>query len=252
MNVSHCFNQAAHTYDNHATIQRCAGNFALDVCGTDLGEMVLDIGCGTGYCTAVLAKRCASVFALDLAPQMLSKTQLRAASNIYPVLADAKQLPFQNQSLPFVFSNFAMQWCHLPMVLQEVKRILKPQGTLVFTLPLCGSLREIAQAWQYLDTKPHINRFYSHHDIQAALDKADFRVSHAQHFVLQQQFSSPLQLLHSIKAIGASHVQQKKAPGLLGRQKFKRLLTAFDQQKNNEGSYPLSYHIGLYKAHATG
>ena len=70
--------------------------------------------------------------ALDIAPNMLKETRLRS-EKIQPVLADAQKLPFKDQSFSFIFSNFALQWCHIPTVLNEVKRILEPQGS--FVLP---------------------------------------------------------------------------------------------------------------------
>ena len=71
-----------------------------------------------------------------------------------------------------------------------------------------------------------------------------------QKFVLQQQFLCPLELMKSVKAVGANHVYGPKSKGLFGRQKFKRLLAAFAQQKNTQGTYPLPYYVGLYKVHA--
>ena len=43
MHVSERFNQAAHQYDSHAYVQRCAGNFAFDLCPTTIDGNILDI-----------------------------------------------------------------------------------------------------------------------------------------------------------------------------------------------------------------
>jgi malonyl-CoA O-methyltransferase len=43
-------------------------------------------------------------------------------------------IPLKDQSLEFIFSNGLLQWSsHLPFLLREIKRILKPEGCLLFS-----------------------------------------------------------------------------------------------------------------------
>ena len=133
------FGAAARHYDAHARFQQEVGQALLDlmpdgqagteltVSGLDLDTAVyrrglpgslpdglpetgLDLGCGTGFFLPHLARRCHRLHGLDLAPGMLAQAALRG-SGAQLVCGDAEQLPFADQSLDWVFSSLALQWC---------------------------------------------------------------------------------------------------------------------------------------------
>jgi ubiquinone/menaquinone biosynthesis C-methylase UbiE len=97
----------------------------------------LDIGCGEGHNTRLLAKRGAEMIAIDIsdifihhAAQVLSEEQ-----TIKYGVASAVHLPFANSAFDFVtgFMSF-MNIPELELMLAEVYRVLKPQGFVQFSI----------------------------------------------------------------------------------------------------------------------
>ena len=106
------------------------------------GEMILEIGFGTGHCLAALAKAVGPdgrVIGLDISDGMLSmasellqKEGLDERVDLH--LGDAASLDFiKSNSLDGVFMSFTLElfdYPEIPRVLQECHRVLKPEGRL--------------------------------------------------------------------------------------------------------------------------
>ncbi|HEY7063032.1 MAG TPA: class I SAM-dependent methyltransferase [Chloroflexota bacterium] len=102
--------------------------------GVDLPRPLLDIGCGDGNFAATV--RAEPVDAgVDLNP---AKIREAARRGIYcrAIVADATSLPFPNGAFSSVMSNCAIE--HVPrldVLLSEVRRVLRPGGTFVTSVP---------------------------------------------------------------------------------------------------------------------
>lgn len=106
----------------------------LDAADIKHGMRVLDLACGTGIATSLAAARGARMSGVDFSPAML-----KAARQRYPAIefreADATALPFEEETFDVVIANFGMNHFSFPLdVLTEVRRVLKPEGRLVFTV----------------------------------------------------------------------------------------------------------------------
>jgi SAM-dependent methyltransferase len=93
------------------------------------GRRILDLGCGKGRFARALGERGARVIGLDLSAAMLDE-----ATGIDRVLASARRLPFGAASFDGVVAVEVFE--HLPprsldQVCGEVRRVLRPGGTLV-------------------------------------------------------------------------------------------------------------------------
>lgn len=103
------------------------------------GMLVLDIGCGTGRVTRALARAGAKVNACDMDSNALG--ELKATSEGLPIiaqLADARKLPYEDQSFDAVFFAFNGLDFLRPLdererVILEMSRVLKPGGHLVIS-----------------------------------------------------------------------------------------------------------------------
>ena len=103
------------------------------------GDIVLDVGCGTGEITlrAKLQAKDGKVFGIDPAPEMIAAARKKAAREKLDIdfrVGVIEALPFPDSSIDVVTSSLMMH--HLPVELKvrglgEVYRVLKPGGRLL-------------------------------------------------------------------------------------------------------------------------
>ena len=98
------------------------------------GKTALDIGCGTGEFSRLLASRFDTVFALDLSPNMIAVARQRSRqfSNIDFQVADIMNWELPSEKFDAIVSIATLH--HLPIenLLPDLKAALKPGGKLVF------------------------------------------------------------------------------------------------------------------------
>lgn len=92
---------------------------------------VLDLGAGTGHQSAQLHLLGYEVVAVDL------PNSAYALERVYPILDyDGYKLPLQNGSIDLVFtSNVLEHVSDIKIVLDEIKRVLTPNGVMIHILP---------------------------------------------------------------------------------------------------------------------
>lgn len=109
-------------------------------------KTVLELGAGSGRITLPLAAAGIEVVALDRMQPMLDRLVERAddddvSHNVEPVLADMRELPFDDESFHHVISPFnALQhlytWSDLLQCFREVHRVLEKGGRFAFDVLL--------------------------------------------------------------------------------------------------------------------
>jgi SAM-dependent methyltransferase len=108
----------------------------LGVLGPLDGLDVAELGCGTAYVSAQLARRGARPVGVDLSPEQLRSARRCQAlfGPTFPLVeASADQLPLRSCSFDLVVSEYgAAPWCRPDRWLAEAARLLRPGGRLVF------------------------------------------------------------------------------------------------------------------------
>lgn len=246
--VRMAFERAAGTYDRSAVLQREVGKRMLERLDlvTCSPQTVVDVGCGTGYCTRALRSRYrrARVVGVDIAQSMLKAARKSAGwfGRQRYVCGDAGHLPLADHIADIVVSNLTLQWCDTDKVLAEFARILRPGGLLMFTSFGPDTLRELRVAWQAVDNRAHVHDFVDLHDFGDALMRAGLAepVMDAEHFVLT--YPDVEAVLRELKALGAHNVSHGRHRGLTGKTLFRLFREAYAQQAR-DGQIPATYEV---------
>jgi len=104
-----------------------------------VGNIVLDIGCGTGFLSLGVAKavgKSGKVFCIDISEEMMKKARdnlsRAGVSNVEFRVGDAENIPLEDSSVDKVVGNMVLHHCPKPeYAIKEMARVLKPKGRLV-------------------------------------------------------------------------------------------------------------------------
>jgi len=93
------------------------------------GEKVLEVGCGTGADLLQFAKHGALATGVDLTTNHVELARIRVGELAVVHKADARQLPFEDESFDYVYSHGVLHHCDEPeQVVREMTRVLRPGG----------------------------------------------------------------------------------------------------------------------------
>ena len=108
----------------------------LGVLGDVAGLDVIELGCGTAYFSAWLARRGARAVGVDLTAAQLDtarRCQQQFGVDFPLIEADAAAVPLRDASFDLVVSEYgASVWCDPQRWVHEAARLLRPDGRLVF------------------------------------------------------------------------------------------------------------------------
>uniref|UniRef100_UPI0037E8AD14 putative methyltransferase DDB_G0268948 n=1 Tax=Semicossyphus pulcher TaxID=241346 RepID=UPI0037E8AD14 len=94
-------------------------------------ELAVDVGCGSGQGTVLLAKHFASVVGTDISPAQVEVAQQHSKEpNVTYRQCVAEELPFADSSVDLMTAMSAFHWFDRPRFLREAHRVLKPRGCL--------------------------------------------------------------------------------------------------------------------------
>lgn len=248
------FDRAAATYDAAAILQkevRVRMLARLDYLRI-APEIILDAGAGTGHAGRALAERYqgSRVVALDIALGMLRRAEAGQpwwrqwlGHGRRSVCADIEQLPLASQSMDFIWSSLAIQWCNdLDATFAGMARVLRPEGLLMFSTFGPDTLKELRAALAADPAHVHVSRFIDMHDIGDALVRNGFAapVLDVEHFELT--YDDVIGVMRDLKAIGARNAAQGRRRGLEGKG-FLRLLTENYERFRRNGKLPATFEV---------
>ena len=148
--------------------------------------VVLDVSTGAGHTALAFAPHVARVVAADLTPQMLEAAQKlaheRQATNIEFRLADAQQLPFDNDYFNLVTNRIALH--HYPdmrAAIREMARVCQSGGLVALVdniVPPDEHAAEFINRFETLRDPSHHWAFSVAH-LEAAFAEAQLAVTHS-------------------------------------------------------------------------
>lgn len=247
--IRRAFARAAPGYDEAAFLQREVADRLLE--RLDMiriePERILDLGCGTGRASEILKQRHrkARVVGLDLAHAMAGRCRRRSRwmRPVDAVCADAARLPLASDSIDLVFSSLMLQWVGDRVAcFDELRRVMRPDGVLLFTTFGPDTLTELRQSWAAANGHAHVHDFDDMHHIGDELVQAGFRDPVMDAETITVNYADAQHLMRDLKAIGAHNASAGRSRGLTGRGRFQRMLDGYEQYRT-EGRLPATWEV---------
>ena len=196
------FSRYAHTYDNHAQLQKLMAEKLASFLPNDTPEQILEIGCGTGLFTKyLLAKPAKKIFLNDISPGMIKHMRLKISLPPYSqiILGNAELLKFQMVNM--IAANAVFQWFKNPrVVLGRLNSYIKKNGSLVFSTFGPSTLAELRKVAQL--ESPAL--LLSKNEWCKLIEEASFTVNLSAKESHKTFFPSTLSLLKNLQQIGAA------------------------------------------------
>lgn len=237
------FGRAASTYAQVAVLQQEVEKRLieqLDFLEDRQPLRVLDLGCGPGRASGMMKKRWpkAQVIAIDAALPMLKEVpkQTRFWRPIKRICADASLLPLVDASVDVIFSNLCLQWVNdLPATLAEFRRVLKPDGLLLFSTFGPDTLLELREAyWQSGEKNPPLSPFAAIQQIGDAMIAAGFKNPVLDRELYQLTYADVRTLMKELKAIGATDARPSRSRGMAGKSRLQNMTAAYEKMRRDE------------------
>jgi malonyl-CoA O-methyltransferase len=240
------FERIAGRYEQHAALEQevCTRLLERTAFNRRSPLQILDLGCGTGTGSARLKQtfRKARVVGLDTSLAMLSQVR-RQSSMLRPlktVCGDIGALPFSARSADMVFSNLASYWCPEPMAMfSEFRRVLRPDGMLLFSTFGPATMNELGEAWAGVDEEVELPVFPDLLEIGNALVAAGFREPVMDREMITLSYPQLDALFDELEATGTSLLVRGWGRWKAARVELKQAYAPMLR----DGKYPLSFEI---------
>jgi malonyl-CoA O-methyltransferase len=242
------FSRAAGTYDAHAEVQRELALRLLQELPEGAGH-ILEIGCGTGRFTALLAERYpkARIIALDFAEGMvqLAGKRLAGKGNVSVLCEDGERfLAACSETFDLICANSTLQWFDdLGAALGQIGHLLSDKGCFSGVLFGPQTFTELGQGLsevfgQEVRLPPLAFPAGGHLESMLAEIFPSFSV---QEELRVRNYHTLLELLDHIRKTGTGGGQ---LPGALTRGRLRQLEAWFQA---THGGYPVTYQAFVVK-----
>lgn len=185
-------------------------------------ESIVNLTAGQSVITAVLATHYpqAKVTTIDYMP-----LQLQLAS-----------LPIATHSVDMVFCPMLLHWCIAPEnLMQEIQRILKPNGVLLFSVLGPDSLIELRQVLLTLSDKPYIPVFTDMHNWGDLLQNLKFKNPVVDVDYYTVYYNNFAQLMLNLRSQGPTYFLREMNKGLITPHQWQELEHAYEAYRDAQG-----------------
>jgi SAM-dependent methyltransferase len=143
------------------------------------GERVLDLGCGAGRFVAALRAAGCDPVGVEVASAALERARAVAPGADLRLLAEDGSIPLEHGSVDLVWCSEVLEHVADGMhLLQEARRVLRPHGRLLLTVPYHGRLQAaligLVRFDAHFDPRGQHLRFFTRASLRASLRAAGF------------------------------------------------------------------------------
>lgn len=115
----------------------------------------IDVGCGAGHYVSELKKRGVNIYGSDISKKMIEVTRFNTNQehlNTDKLLcSDCQSLPFPDNSFDVVFCIGVLSYVSDELaIFNELKRIVKKDGLIIFNVPNLLKLRNVLDPYYYI------------------------------------------------------------------------------------------------------
>jgi SAM-dependent methyltransferase len=147
------------------------------------GTDSLEVGCGTGYVSAWLARRGSRPVGLDNSAAQLAtaaRLQDRFGQRFPLIHASAEQVPFADATFDLVISEYgASNWCDPYAWIPEAARVLRPGGQLIFLVNSVQLILTLPEEDDLPATESLQRPYFGMHRFQwLGTDSVEFHLGH--------------------------------------------------------------------------
>ena len=198
--------------------------------------LAVDLGARNGAFAAALAQsearaKVGALIETDLsAPMLAGRAGMR-------VQADEERLPFKGESLNLVVSLLALHWTNdLVGALIQIRQALKPDGLFIGAVLGGGTLSELRQCLTQAEAELlggaglRVSPFADVLDAAALLQRAGFALPVADLDRVTVRYSSALELIRDVRAMGESNVLVDRARRPLSRAVLGRAVEIYHER----------------------
>jgi malonyl-CoA O-methyltransferase len=268
----HFNRSAAGTYDQYANVQCFMADRLVQslqkpfYSGEPAALNILEIGCGTGTLTEMLANKwsCSMITALDIAPEMIKAAEHRlrlgsGRARIRFLHADVEEWVYEalTGSFDLIVANACFQWLSEPSkTLRNLRGLLRSEGLLVFTTFGPDTFRELHEAFNAVYNangnvpQRHGLSFQSASEWKSMLAEAGFSTIQAACSTQIEIFASVREFLHSVKAVGASASEAADKGGFSSRSLFTNMYMEYEKRFSLPEGIAATYELLLFQAQA--
>jgi NADH dehydrogenase [ubiquinone] 1 alpha subcomplex assembly factor 5 len=212
-------------------------------------RQALDIG-GRGVVAPLLRERGIAVVSADLSPRMAAR------SGGLAVAADEEWLPFRNGAFDLIVANLSLHWTNdLPGALIQLRSALEPEGLLLASLPVLGTLDALrgtlteAEVAMRGGASPRISPFPTLRDCAVLLQRAGFVLPVVDRETISLAYDGGLGLLRDLRAAGETNAVALRDRRIPPRALFAAALAALPVR---EGRIPVALELAMLTGWAPG
>lgn len=243
------FSAAASTYHPLANIQRRVAVKLMKLMPPcPAPPRILEIGCGTGLLTAMLA--CAfptsQIDAIDISSAMIKKARDNLTGNklVNWRTGDACRLP-KNKKYPLIVSNCVLHWiAPIELIIGKIRSLLARDGRLACAIMVRGTLAELNSSRNRIAAhKPARVALPAENEARRAINKAGLRICAENSETIRSEYSSAAEMLKQLHDQGLTGGNIPRNKTLLTRSELSRLIADYSKHyKGKKGVYA-SYRV---------